>query len=328
MQQLATAPGPDAGVLLTNIGTPWLAHEVLAAKRADVITCTIQGNPDGSTALDYTVHCATGYPAITGGGSLQRPVNQVLPAWDIACAYQAALAIAAALHQRGRTGQGAQLKLALSDVAFTTLSHLGVLAEAELLQQDRPSLGNHLYGAFGRDFGTSDGARIMVAAISINQWKALVATCGIGEQIAALERRLGLDFGDEAQRFEARDAIALLVEPWFAARTQREAEAALEANKACWGRYDTATGLLAHDARVSDANPVFERIATPGIGSHLSAGAAVRAAGLEREVTSPAPLLGTHTDQVLHEVLGLDSGAVGRLHDAGVVAGPQRDPSA
>ena len=328
VQQLATAPGPDAGVLLTNIGTPWLAHEVLAAKRADVITCTIQGNPDGSTALDYTVHCATGYPAITGGGSLQRPVNQVLPAWDIACAYQAALAIAAALHQRGRTGQGAQLKLALSDVAFTTLSHLGVLAEAELLQQDRPSLGNHLYGAFGRDFGTSDGARIMVAAISINQWKALVATCGIGGQIAALERRLGLDFGDEAQRFEARDAIALLVEPWFAARTQREAQAALEANKACWGRYDTATGLLAHDARVSDANPVFERIATPGIGSHLSAGAAVRAAGLEREVTSPAPLLGTHTDQVLHEVLGLDSGAVGRLHDAGVVAGPQRDPSA
>ncbi|GAB3777316.1 CoA transferase [Ramlibacter monticola] len=328
VQQLATAPGPDAGVLLTNIGTPWLAHEVLAAQRADVITCTIQGNPDGSTALDYTVHCATGYPAITGGGSLQRPVNQVLPAWDIACAWQAALAIAGALRHRGRTGQGAELKLALSDVAFTTLSHLGVLAEAELQQQDRPSLGNHLYGAFGRDFGTSDGARLMVAAISINQWKALVATCGIGEQVAALERRLGLDFADEAQRFEGREEIAALVEPWFAARTRQQAEAALEANKACWGRYDTATGLLAHDARVGEANPVFERIATPGIGSHLSAGAAVRASGLERETTSPAPLLGTHTDEVLHEVLRLDSGAIGRLHDAGVVAGPQRDPSA
>ena len=328
VQQLATAPGPDAGVLLTNIGTPWLAHEVLAAKRADVITCTIQGNPDGSTALDYTVHCATGYPAITGGGSLQRPVNQVLPAWDIACAWQAALAIAGALRHRERTGQGAELKLALSDVAFTTLSHLGVLAEAELLRQDRPSLGNHLYGAFGRDFGTADGERIMVAAISINQWKALVATCGIGEQVAALERRLGLDFADETQRFEGREEIAALVEPWFAGRTRQQAEAALEANKACWGRYDTATGLLAHDARVGEANPVFERIATPGIGSHLSAGAAVRASGLERETTSPAPLLGTHTDEVLHEVLRLDSGAIGRLHDAGVVAGPERDPSA
>ena len=48
----------------------------------------------------------------------------------------------------------------------------------------------------------------------------------------------------------------------------------------------------------------------------------------EPEPTPPAPLLGTHTDEVLHEVLGLDGAAVGRLHDAGVVAGPERDPTA
>jgi 2-methylfumaryl-CoA isomerase len=327
VQALATAPGPDAGVLLTNIGTPWLAHGVLAAKRADVISCTIEGNGDGSTALDYTVNCATGYPAITGGGSVQRPVNHVLPAWDMACAYQAAFAIVAAVQQRRRTGAGAELRLALSDVAFTMLSHLGVLAEAELLHQDRPSLGNDLYGAFGRDFGTADGGRIMVAAISANQWKSLVQACGIAREIAALEQRLGLDFGDEAQRYEARQEIAALVEPWFAARTRSEAEAALTEHKACWGRYNTVTELLAADARVSQANPVFERIETPGIGAHLAAGATVRAAQVPRQPTPPAPLLGTHTDEVLHEVLGLDSGAVGRLHDAGVVAGPERDPS-
>lgn len=166
VQALATAPGPDAGVLLTNIGTPWLAHEALAARRADMISCTIQGNGDGGTAVDYTVNCATGYPAVTGGGSRERPVNHVLPAWDIACAYQAAFAVVAAVAQRRRTGAGAQLKLALSDMAFTMLSHLGLLAEAELLQQERPSIGNHLYGAFGRDFGTLDGGRLMVAAIS------------------------------------------------------------------------------------------------------------------------------------------------------------------
>ena len=52
----------------------------------------------------------------------------------------------------------------LSDVAFTTLSHVGLLAEAQLLERDRPSIGNHLYGAFGHDFGTSDGRRVMVVA--------------------------------------------------------------------------------------------------------------------------------------------------------------------
>jgi 2-methylfumaryl-CoA isomerase len=201
------------------------------------------------------------------------------------------------------------------------------MGEAELLHQDRPSIGNDLYGAFGRDFGTSDGGRIMVAAISINQWDALVQACGIADAIAALEQRLGLEFRDEAQRFEARTEIAALVEPWFAARTRAQAEAELTRHKVCWGRYNTITELLAADVRASVANPVFERIDTPGIGTHLAAGAVVRAAGIPRQPTSPAPLLGTDTDQVLHEVLGLDSGVIGRLHDAGIVAGPERDPS-
>ncbi|MDM0116026.1 CoA transferase [Variovorax sp. J22R133] len=327
IQALVTAPGPDAGVLLTNIGTPWLSHEALAQKRADVISCTIQGNGDGSTAVDYTVNCATGYPVITGGGSPAAPVNHVLPAWDIACAYQASFAVLAAVDLRRRTGQGAELKLALSDMAFTMLSHLGVLAESELLHQERPSIGNHLYGAFGRDFATSDGQRIMVAAISASQWKSLVKCCGISESIVQVQRELHLDFNDEAQRFEGRDAIAALVEPWFAQRNAGDAEAALEANKVCWGRYSTVQELLARDARVSTDNPVFERIDTPGIGRHLAAGAAVRAPAMDRAPTPAAALLGTHTDEILEQVLGLSPGAVGRLHDAGIVAGPDRDPS-
>lgn len=326
IQALATAPGPQAGVLLTNVAASWLAHDVLAARRSDLISCTIQGNADGSTAVDYTVNCATGYPAITGGGSVEHPVNHVLPAWDIACAYQAAFAISAALNRRMATGSGAEIKLALSDVAFSMLSHLGVLAEAELLNQERPSIGNHLYGAFGHDFATADGVRIMVAAISAGQWKALVQCCGIAEPVSAAESRLGLDFRDEAQRFEGRDTIANLVAPWFAMRTAAQAESALTLNKVCWGRYSTVGELLKRDPRIGAANPVFERITTEGIGEHWSAGAAPRVSGLDRTPTPPAPRLGAHTDAVLHELLGLDSGAIGRLHDAGVVAGPEDDP--
>lgn len=328
IQALVTAPGADAGVLLTNIGTPWLAHGVLAERRADVVSCTIQGNGDGSTAVDYTVNTATGYPLVTGGGSLQRPVNHVLPAWDIACAYQAAFGILAAVDRRRRTGEGAELKLALSDTAFTLLSHLGVLAEVELLKQERPSIGNHLYGAFGRDFGTADGQRLMVVAISAGQWKCLVAACGVEAGVADLQRRTGLDLADETCRFEARDAIAALLEPWFAVRDRAQAELELKAGKATYGSYDTVSDMLARDPRMSAAsNPVFERIDTPGIGEHIAAGSALRAAGLEREPTSPAALLGAHTDEVLHQVLGLDGAAIGRLHDAGVVAGTEADPT-
>jgi 2-methylfumaryl-CoA isomerase len=290
-----------------------------------VISCTIEGNPDGSTAVDYTVNCATGYPVITGNGSLEAPVNHVLPAWDVACAFQAAFSIVAAVERRRRTGQGAELRLALSDVAFSMLAHLGIAAEAELLKQDRPAIGNHIYGAFGRDFGTADGKRIMVAAISSGQWTALVKACDAQAQIAALESKLERDFSREGDRYEAREAIAEVIGAWCASRPLHEIQETFDRNRVCWGRYRTARDLFENDPRVGAANPVFERVDTAGVGHHVSAGTPVRASGEERTVTSPAPVLGQHTDEILHEVLGLDSAAVGRLHDAAVVAGPECD---
>ena len=323
----STAGPTEDGVLLTNIGVPWLAHGLLAARRPDLVSCTISGNGDGSTAVDYTVNSASGYPSVTGGGSLQAPVNQVLPAWDIACAYQAAFAVVTALNQRQRTGLGAELKLALSDMAFSMLSHLGVMAQAELLGQERPSIGNHIYGAFGRDFGCADGQRVMVVAISSGQWASLLAASGLAEPVAVLALHLGRDFADEAQRYAARDALASLFEPWFAARPRADVAAALDAHGVCWGPYRNVTGLLADDPRASLANPVFETLDTPGLGAHLGAGSAVRLGGADRAPTRPAPMLGGDTDAVLAELLGLSAGAIGALHDRGVVAGPTRDPS-
>jgi 2-methylfumaryl-CoA isomerase len=42
-----------------------------------------------------------------------------------------------------------------------------------------------------------------------------------------------------------------------------------------------------------------------------------------RGSVQPAPRLGQHTDDVLAEVLGMSGTEIGRLHDAGVVAGAE-----
>ena len=317
VRALVTAPGEQGGVLLTNIATPWLSHGSLAALRPDLISCTISGNPDGSTAVDYTVNASAGFPAMTGGGSVGAPVNHVLPAWDIACAYQAAFALLAAVAHRRQTGAGAELRLALSDVAFTSLSHLGMMAEAELLGHDRPALGNHIYGAFGRDFGTADGHRVMVAGVSAGQWAALCAACELDAPLQEM---------DEAQRFAAREQIAVLVQRWCECRDLDEVTRVFEQHKVCYGRYRTVTDLVANDARVSLANPVFEQIATPGVGCHRGAGTPVSVRGLPRQPTAPAPWLGQHTEEILGTVLGLGGAEIGRLFDARVVAGPECDP--
>ena len=326
VRALVAAPGSNAGVLLTNIGVPWLSHQSLAQLRPDLISCTIEGNSDGSTAVDYTVNCATGFPSMTGGGSPNAPVNHVLPAWDIACAYQAAFAVTASAAKRQATGAGAELRLALSDVAFSMLSHLGMLAEAELLDQERPSLGNYLYGAFGRDFATLDGARVFVAGISLGQWKSLVKACQLEQPLAWLEKELNLDFAKEGDRYQARERIAALVEGWCNGRTFEQVSETFKSHSVCWGPYQTVREAFAKDSRVSETNAIFERVDTPGVGCHLAAGTSVRIVGTRRGATQPAPLLGQDTDQILMDVLRLDSAAVGKLHDAGVVAGPDRDP--
>ncbi|MFB6465036.1 CoA transferase [Bradyrhizobium tunisiense] len=322
---LATASGPGGGILLTNIPTT-IPHMRLSALRPDMISCVIEGNFDGSTAVDYTVNAATGYPAMTGGGSLERPVNHVLPAWDIACALQASTSLLAAIIARRQTGLGANIRLALSDVAFATMGHLGILAEAELFGRDRPALGNDIYGAFGRDFATADGRRVMIVAISIRQWTSLVAATAMGPKIAAIEAATGLDFRREEDRFAGRDIIAALVKIWCNSLSLAEIASIFEQFNVCWSEYKTVHQLVSSDPRLSSTNPVFERIFTQGVGEHLAAGSAARVDGMKRNQTSPAPLIGADTDWALDEILGLPSQVIGNLHDRGVVAGPDQDP--
>ena len=130
-----------------------------------------------------------------------------------------------------------------------------------------------------------------------------------------------IDLSRETDRFEARDAIASFVEPWCRARTLEQIRAAFAEHGVCWGPYQTVREALARDPRLSEANPIFSRVDTAGVGRHLAAGAAVREMCHERGPTQPAPVLGQHTDEVLMNVLGLDAATVGALHDRGVVAG-------
>ena len=63
IQQLITQPGEQAGIFLTNFaGVKWLTYDALTERRKDLIKIEISGNYDGSTAVDYTVNCAVGFP--------------------------------------------------------------------------------------------------------------------------------------------------------------------------------------------------------------------------------------------------------------------------
>jgi 2-methylfumaryl-CoA isomerase len=319
---LIGAPGPEAGLFLTNFpARGWLDYAALGERRPDLIMVALTGNPDGTSEVDYTVNPATGFPWATGPRNLAEPLNSVLPAWDVAMGTLAAVGMLAAERYRSSTGQGQKVDLALSDVAFAMVGNLGRIAEATLGATDQPKDGNYLYGAFGHDFATKDGRRVMVVALTARQWEALVAVTGVGGACAGIEAATGYDLDTETGRFEGRELIAALLRPWFAARDLAEIRAAFTATGVSWGPYQTFGQLVAEDPRVSAANPMFEAVEQPGVGTYLMPGSPLHFEAVSRQPVRRAPLLGEDTEEVLAEVLGLGEGEIGRLFDAGVVAG-------
>jgi len=320
---LATEPGADAGLLLTNFPTRgWLDFDALRERREDLIMVSITGNHDGSSAVDYTINPATGFPWATGPRHLGVPFNHLLPAWDAITGGLAAVGLLAAERQRRRDGTGQHVTIALSDVAIAMVGHLGKIAEAQVLRRDRQKDGNYLYGAFGRDFLTKDGRRVMIVALTDQQWKALVNASGMHRAFELIEETMDLDLDLEGDRFTAREVLGGVLKPWTVTHTYEELSAILDEHGVCWGPYQTFMQLVDEDPRCSTENPMFEQLDQPGIGSYLMPGSPLNFTGAERAPVRRAPTLGEHTDEILAEVLGMSEAEIGRLHDAGTVAGP------
>jgi 2-methylfumaryl-CoA isomerase len=259
---------------------------------------------------------------MTGPATDTRPVNHTLPAWDLLAGAYAAFTLVAAERARRQDGRGQEIRIPLSDLAIASLGHLGQIGEVQVLGQDRERMGNELYGAFGRDFETLDGKRLMVIAITARQWSGLVAALGLQARISELESELGVRFDrDEGLRFTHRRRLVPLIESAIAGRSAADLGAAFESRAVCWAPYQTLHQAVSTDRYFSNANPILSVIGHPSGQCYLAPGAAASLPSEPRRAAAPAHRLGQDTDEVLAELLALSAGEIGRLHDAGLVAG-------
>ncbi len=318
---LICAPGDDAGMLLTNFPPKgFLSYEALCKQRPDLIQLTITGDRHGGSAVDYTINPRLGLPYLTGpvGNGVEQVVNHVLPAWDLVTGNMAATGLLAAERHRRLTGQGQYVSLALEDAALAVMGHLGFVAEAQL-GVERLGCGNDLFGAFGRDFLTRDGQRLMVVGLTPKQWQGLCSATQLQDQMEALGARLGRNLKAEGERFAAREDIAALVGEWIGRHSFAQVKLAFNEHHVCWGPYQTVAQLVMQDEACSTANPLFENVHQAPIGNYLAPGLPLQFSAVERQAVAPAPQLGQHTVEVLQSILGLSSAAVGNLLEKGLV---------
>ena len=325
-RELCVELAAKTGQCITNLPEKsFMSHAAMAAKRDDMISVRIMGWHDGRQAMDFTVNAASGYPLMTGpedwDSQTAPPISQPLPAWDFITGAYSAFALMSALHNRAATGQGAEMRVPLGDVAIGTMANSGTMAEMLYRGGDRQRLGNAIWGAFGRDFRSRDGKRFMVAALTPKQWRGLVAAFDVAEPIAALEKELGVDFNTgDRPRFENRHRLFDIFQ------TAAEAEdystlAEKMAAHGCTFEHYRSHYEASQDAQLVADNPLFgPSPANPSGFEYPATRSFANMPAHEAADPAPAPFLGQHSEEVLAERLGLSSGTIAKLVDAGTVA--------
>ena len=334
-RELCVALAAKTGNCITNLPErSFMSHAAMKVAQPDsapdMTSVRIMGWHDGRQAMDFTVNAASGYPLMCGPDDWDMatapPVNQVLPAWDFITGAYCAFAMLAAIRHRDATGEGSEVRVPLGDVAIGTAANAGMYAEMLYRGADRERLGNAIWGAFGRDFRSKDGVRFMVAALTAKQWSGLVEAFGVATPIAKLEAEVGVKFADgDDPRFKHRHALFDIFQNVASGHDYKALEARMAANGCTYERYRTAFEAANDRVLVSD-NPLFgPSPANPSGFEYPATRSFANLPAKEAGDPAPAPYLGQHSEEVLAEQLGLSSGSIGKLVDAGTVALSDKD---
>jgi crotonobetainyl-CoA:carnitine CoA-transferase CaiB-like acyl-CoA transferase len=103
--------------------------------------------------------------------------------------------------------------------------------------------GDYLCAGFARDFATADRERVIVGAVTPRQFADLAKVTRLGRTFAFLERLLNADFSDRGDLYTHREAIAVLLAPWFARHTVADVAMAFAGTTVPWELLQDRSGL-------------------------------------------------------------------------------------
>jgi CoA:oxalate CoA-transferase len=292
-----------------------LDYDVLCQRNPGLIYAATSGfgqtGPDRlRPALDIIAQGMGGIMSITGepGGPPVRPGTSL---GDIAAGLFTAIGVLAALHERQRSGRGQMIDVAMLDCQVSILENAFAryFATGEV---PGPIGTRHPVATPFQAFPTGDGYIVLALSWGVeNQWELFCATIGRAELI-------------DDPRFDTGPL-----------RTEHHAELEpilIEAMKkkttAEWVREFDAIGLpcgplnnVAQAASLPQvkAREMLVEVEHPRIGRFPLPNTPVKLSRTPGGVRGSSPDLGQHTDDVLHELLGLPDAEIGRLREAGAI---------
>ena len=100
------------------------------------------------------------------------------------------------------------------------------------------------HDGFARDFATANGQRVIVAALTQQQFADLATAAGLASTFTFLERVLSADFSSRGDLYNFRVFIGTLLAPWFARQTAADLAAAFAGTSVPWMVVQSLDGPL------------------------------------------------------------------------------------
>lgn len=287
-----------------------LSHADLASRCPKLIVCDISGYGESGPfadkkAYDLLIQAEAGLISVTG--TEETPSRVGISAADIATGMYALSGTLAALVQRGRTGRGTNVKIAMLDaVAEWMMYPLYRKAyggsTTPRLPTSHPALTP--YGAHK----TRDGL-VIFGVQNEREWQAFCTKVMESPQLAADPR-----FANNNARREHRIELTALIENYFADKTSLDVVKKLDAAGIANGRLNQPADVWDHVQ--FKARDRWREIETPN-GPVRALLPPFAFANLEA-MMGPVPALGQHTDAVLGE-LGYSANEISALRTAGAI---------
>jgi itaconate CoA-transferase len=290
----------SSDVFLQNYTPGWAARVGLdeasvRALRHDIVYTEISGyGQDGPyaerNAYDLVVQGETGLISVTG--SPEEPARVGVSICDVGAGSYAAVATAAALARRARTGEGERISVSLFDTMIDWLGYFPHVWWHRHEVPERTGMRHPHFCPYG-PYPAGDGHLFGLAVLSDAHWRALCLSV-ISRPDLLEDERLGNNEGRVAARHELEPDLVRE----FAVRGAAEWIERLEEARIPCGAVNAIPEVmehpqLAHNRLIVDVDSPAGRIPTVG-NPFLVAG--------ERPGPGAVPGLGEHTAEVLGEL--------------------------
>ena len=293
-----------------------LGYEVLKGLREDIILCSIsalgQSGPlAGKPGYDYIAQAYSGITSMVGEPD-QLPALTLAAIGDASTGVTAAFALAAALLDRHRTGQGQHLDIAILDCYYHyhEASVHRFSGSGGDIQPMRA--GRHMNYVCPAGIFQGNGGGVMIMAF-LHHWRDLCRAMAREDLISAP------GWETDIARMEHKDEVIAVIETWLASQPDvATAIAALEHYNVPCAPILTVGETVSHPHLLArgTVRTVKDRIAgefqIPGHPIHSNRYPA-------NDPSLVAPLLGEHNREVLMELLGKDAATIDALEAKGVL---------